>query len=98
VQYRAGQRDEALISFRKSMGLSHGGDPYDWFFVAMIEHEHGKVDEATRWYDKSVDWIKQQKSPDADLLPIWTEAAKLLGRPGPEAVDQKNAPNPKMPP
>jgi hypothetical protein len=84
-----------LASYRKSMELGKGGDPYDWFFVAMIEHERGNADEAARRFDKSLVWLKQQNSPDADLLPIWAEAAKLMGRPVPEAPDQKPVPDPK---
>jgi eukaryotic-like serine/threonine-protein kinase len=95
VQYRAGLRDEALASCRKSMELGKGGDPYDWFFLAMIEHDRGNADEAARWFDKSMAWLKQQKSPDADLLQIWAEAAKLIGRPSPEPPDQKPVSHPK---
>ena len=64
----------------------------------MIEQERGNAAEAARWFDKSVVWTKQQKSPHADVLQIWTEAAKLLGRPGPDAPDQKTAPHPKEKP
>ena len=98
AQHRAGLRDLALASFRKSMELANGGDPNDWFFVAIIEHQRGNADLAARWFDKSVAWMKQQKTPDAGLVPIWTEAAQVLGGPGPEAVGQQKAPDPKSNP
>ncbi len=98
AQYRVGLRDEAVASFQESMERSKGGDPYDWFFMAMIEHERGNAKEATRWFDKSVAWMKQQKLPDRDLLQAWTEAAKLLGRPGPEAPVKTPSPLPKEKP
>jgi tetratricopeptide (TPR) repeat protein len=88
AEYRAGLRDLALASFRKSMELANGGDPHDWFFVAMIEHQRGHAEESAKWFDKSVAWMKGQRSSDAELLPKWTEAASVLGRPGPEAVGQ----------
>ena len=76
------------------MKLRNGGDPYDWFFLAMIEHQRGNAQDATRWFDKSTAWMAEQKSRDPDLLTAWTEAAKLLGRPGPDATTQKPAPHP----
>jgi hypothetical protein len=75
AQYRAGLLDEACASFEKSMGLSRGGDPYDWFFLAIIEHERGHAGQAARWFDRSVAWMKQEKSRDVDMLQAWTEAA-----------------------
>jgi tetratricopeptide (TPR) repeat protein len=98
AHYRGGQVESALTALHKSMELRQGGDPYDWFFLAMIEHGRGHADEAGRWFDKSVAWIKQQKAPDAGLLPIWTEAAKVLGRRGPEPLDQAKTPDPKTKP
>jgi tetratricopeptide (TPR) repeat protein len=95
AEFRAGHRDLALASFRKSMEMSSGGDPYDWFFLAMIEHERGKSQEAARWFDQSVAWMKRQKAPDAELLPIWNEAAKMLGRAGHEPVDQNAVRSPE---
>jgi tetratricopeptide (TPR) repeat protein/serine/threonine protein kinase len=98
AEYRAGLRDLALASFRKSMELANGGDPQDWFFVAMIEHQRGNAEEAAKWFDKSVAWMKGQRSSDAELLPKWTEAAKLLGRAGPKGLDQENGPDLKAKP
>ena len=95
AQYRAGLRDRALASFRKSIELNRGGDPYDWFFLAMIEHERANAAEAAHWFDKAVAWMKEQKSSDPDLLQCWTEAGRLLGRRGPEANTHKPAPDPK---
>ena len=83
AQFRASLPDVALSSFRKSMELSKGGDPYDWFFLAMIEHGRGNAAEGARWFDKSVAWMRQQTTPEADLVLIWTEAAKLTGLTGP---------------
>ena len=82
--YRAGLGERAAATFRKSMEVNHGGDPYDWFVLAMIEQERGNTQGATPWFDKSVAWMKEKKSHEADLLQLWTEAAKLLGQPGPE--------------
>ncbi len=96
AQFRASHLELALASFRKSMELRQGGDPYDWFFLAMIEHGRGKAEDAARWFDKSVAWMKEQKAPDAGLLPIWIEAAKLLGLPGPEATDRNHGSDPKV--
>ena len=80
------------------MELRQGGNPDDWFFLAMIEHERDNAKEAARWFDMSVAWMNERKSLDADLLQAWSEAAKRLGRPGPVTPNESFAPHPKEKP
>ncbi|MFO0892315.1 MAG: tetratricopeptide repeat protein [Isosphaeraceae bacterium] len=95
VLYRAGKRDEALAKFRKALELGNGGGPQEWLYLAMIACELGRKDEAERWFDKSVAWMKEKASTDPDMRRAWSEAAKMLSRPGPEAMEAKPVPGAK---
>ena len=43
----------------------------------------GSEGQRRAWFDKSLEWIKQNDPRDPDLRQIWAEAAELLGQPGP---------------
>ena len=62
-----------------------GGNAYEWFVLALVHARQGDKAKAGEWFDKAVVWTKGKASDNADLRPIWTEAAKVLGRPGPDA-------------
>src|SRR5262249_51232487 len=57
AQYRAGRINDSIASLEKSMQMSNGGDPADWFFLAMAHQQLGHNVDARQWYDKSVDWM-----------------------------------------
>ena len=78
VQYRAGQWAEALATLEKSMELQGGGDSYDWFFVAMAHAQLAHREEARRWYDKAVEWMRQHRPQDEELLRFGAEAAEVI--------------------
>jgi serine/threonine-protein kinase len=61
AHYRAGDWQECITALERSMQLRHGGDGFDWLFLAMASHRLGKADEAAMWLDKAVDWIAQME-------------------------------------
>ncbi len=67
------------------MELRKGGGASDWFFQAMVRWQKGYKDEARKWLDKAVAWTKQNQPKNLELHQFWTEAAELLGLPGPGA-------------
>ena len=71
--------------FERAMGKRHGGNPYEWLFLAMIEHEQGHAAEANRWFDRSVAWMRAHKVPVPDLMRLEAQGAAFLGRPGSDA-------------
>jgi serine/threonine protein kinase len=81
--YRVGDWKTAEQSFHQSIGFN-GGKAVDWFFLAMTRWHQGKRKEARQWYDQAVSWIVRNKSDD-ELRRFHTEAAELLGLPGPES-------------
>jgi len=78
AQYRAGRWHEALETLVRSMELRNGGDPHDWFFLAMSHHHLGQTDEARKWYDKAAEWMDKNQSKDDELRRFRAEAAELL--------------------
>jgi hypothetical protein len=81
--------------FRHSMELSKGGDAYDWFFLAMIDRKEGRAAEGRTWFDKAIAWTKRNAPKESTLRRYWSEAAELLGLPGPDAAGSQAAAAPK---
>jgi tetratricopeptide (TPR) repeat protein len=85
AEYRVGHWTESIAANERSMALRNGGDGGDWFFLAMAHWQKGEKDEARKWFDKAVAWTKEKGPKNAELRQFWTEAAELLGQPGPDA-------------
>jgi eukaryotic-like serine/threonine-protein kinase len=79
--YRVGNWKEAIVALEKAMELSQGGDPGDWFFLAMAHWRLDNKDKARNWYDKAVAWMdKNQNHPLDDVFRLYgSEATGLLG-------------------
>ena len=86
AEYRAGHWNESIAASERSMALRNGGNANDWLFLAMAHWRKGEKDEARRWFDKAVAWTKEKDPKNAELRQFWTEAAELLGQPGPDAA------------
>ena len=68
------------------MKLRKGGDGYDWFLLALARWRKGENETARTWFDKAVIWAKQGSPNEPSLRHLWSEAAALLGKPGPDKV------------
>jgi eukaryotic-like serine/threonine-protein kinase len=86
AEYRSGHWALSLAASNRSMELRKGMYAYDWFFQAMARWQKGDKDEARKWFDKAVGWTKEKEPKNAELLQFWSEAAELLGQPGPNAA------------
>jgi tetratricopeptide (TPR) repeat protein len=84
AEYRAGNRGPAIAALRKAMELRRGGDASDWFFLSLAQKRLGRDAEAGAWFDKAVTWTRQHDPRNEELRRFWSEAAELLGRPGPD--------------
>ena len=82
--YRAGDWPSAAAALQRSTDLSNGGTAQDWFFLAAVHHHRGDTSQARLWYDRAVDWVRQNPGGDqaqaAELRRFQDEAAKVLGR------------------
>ena len=60
---------------------------YDQFIMAMISQSQGRRNEARSLFEKAVAWARQderqQNRKIGDLRMLWSDAARLLKRPGP---------------
>src|SRR5262245_41645232 len=58
AQYRAGDYGAALPALEKSMALQ-GGNPFDWFFLAMAGWQQVEKTDARKWYGQAVEWMEK---------------------------------------
>jgi tetratricopeptide (TPR) repeat protein len=96
AEFRSRHWAESLAASERSMALRNGGDASDWFFLAMAHCQKGEKDEARKWFDRAVAWTKEKDPKNADLRQFWTEAAGLLGQPGPDTAGKGSAKAPAV--
>ena len=84
AEYRSGHWAESLAASGRSMELGKGGVAYDWFSQTMAHLQKGDKGEARKWFDRAVAWTKEKEPTNLELRRFWTEAAELMGEPGPE--------------
>ena len=77
AHYRLGEEKAAVTALHKSMDLRQGGDAIDWLFLAMAHCKLGDLDEARKWYDKSVQWL-EKNSQALDKDPQQAEELRRL--------------------
>ena len=86
AEYRSGHWAESLAASERSLALKKGGDACAWFLLAMAHWQKGDKDKARTWFDTAVGWTKINASENAEMRRLWSEAAALLGMPGPDVV------------
>jgi tetratricopeptide (TPR) repeat protein len=90
ARYRADDWRGAIDALNKSMELSKGGYPLDWFFLAMAHWKLDQKVEARQWYNRAVERINKEPSTDEMLLRSRAEAAELLGVTQPQPSTESN--------
>jgi uncharacterized protein HemY len=81
--FRASDWNTSAKAFRQSITFT-GGGAYDLFFLAMTYWHQGNPRDARELYDRAVAWTDKNKPDDPELRGLCTEAAALLGQPGPK--------------
>ncbi len=84
--YRQGDYYEAIRLLLKSIEMRKGGDPNDFFFLAMAHFKLGNKEESKQWYDKGVKWMADRATRirgrlKEELESFQKEAAQLLELP-----------------
>jgi eukaryotic-like serine/threonine-protein kinase len=83
AHYRDGNWSAAIDALSRSLELSKGGTAADWFFLACIDQQRGKINEARLWYDRAVTWVQRNPPPDkaqaAELEEFRDETARAIG-------------------
>jgi tetratricopeptide (TPR) repeat protein len=78
AHFRNGTHAEAVAAFQKSIELRAGGNPADWFFLAMICWQRGEHNKAREWYKRSIQWIEKNQPVDESLMRYKAEADSLF--------------------
>jgi serine/threonine protein kinase/tetratricopeptide (TPR) repeat protein len=78
ARYRNGEWDAAVDALEKSVALPQGGEPRDWFFLAMAEWQRGNQAAARQWHYKACAWMHLHDSHDEELVRFRAEASKLI--------------------
>jgi tetratricopeptide (TPR) repeat protein len=80
AHFRAGDYKACLEALGKDMELRNGGDSYDWFFLAMAHWKLGNRDDARRWLDKGVQWLREHETQtqNEELQRFQAEAQAVL--------------------
>jgi eukaryotic-like serine/threonine-protein kinase len=75
--------DEAIATLNKSVEFNKSSEPTDFFFLAMAYHGLGAKADAERNLVLGAELARKLRRQDSDTIELWTETAKMLGRPGP---------------
>jgi superkiller protein 3 len=94
AHYRAGHWAESLAGSEQAIKLRGGPIGYDAFIQSVARWHKGEKDEAGKWFEKAVEWTRLNAADNLVLRGFWSEAAELLGRPGPGAPAGPAAPKP----
>jgi serine/threonine protein kinase/Flp pilus assembly protein TadD len=84
AEYRSGNWQASVAALEKSMALQtdpKGGDPWQWFWLAMAHARLGHPEEARKCYRKAVAWVDRQDPRAAtteEVRRFQAEAAALL--------------------
>ena len=81
--YYNGLWDESIATLKKSIEMSKGTDPTDFFFLAMAYWRRGDRKEAERSFHRAVEGAKKDAPGLWEWRMIWAEAAELMGKPRP---------------
>jgi len=79
AECRSGHWHDAIAAFDRSIALRHGGDAYDYFFLAISEWRLGRKDESRTWYRKGVADMTATHNEDLALARFRAEAERALG-------------------
>jgi hypothetical protein len=66
--------------------LKKGDDGCAWFLLALAQGERSDKESAKTWFKRGAAWTKQHAPADTEMHQLWSEAAALLGMPGPDAA------------
>jgi tetratricopeptide (TPR) repeat protein len=80
VHYRRDDLGEALEALDKSFELRLGGDPFDWYFRAMIHHRQGDEKQAKYWLRRSNRWTEENDPHNEELKRFRAEVEELFAR------------------
>jgi tetratricopeptide (TPR) repeat protein len=90
VEHRLGHQAESLAAGERCLELAKDDNGFYWFVLAIVHVKAGNVDKALKWFDDAVkvSLAFPDVPKESDTRRLWTEAAELLGQPGPPPIEQ----------
>jgi eukaryotic-like serine/threonine-protein kinase len=83
AEYRSGNWDSAIAALNQAMRMDRGAEPADFLILSMADWQRGDKSGAATSFQKGAEaGAANKKGPPVEQL-LWSEAAKLEGRPGP---------------
>jgi serine/threonine protein kinase/tetratricopeptide (TPR) repeat protein len=82
ARYRTGDRQGAVESLEKSIGMSKPEDPTNanqGFFLAISHWQLGDKEKGRQWFTRSVRWMDKGRKDDPGLKRFRAEAEELMG-------------------
>jgi Flp pilus assembly protein TadD len=95
AEYRSGHWTEARAACEQAVKLHHIPEASNAFLTSLAIFRNGDKEKARPWFDKAVGQVREKDRHDLVVQQLWTEAADLLGRPGPEAPGANPATKPR---
>jgi tetratricopeptide (TPR) repeat protein len=76
--YRAGAWKEAQTALETSIRLRKGANSFQWFFLAMAHHQLSHSEDARKYFDQAIEWMRTHQPDYEELRRIRAEAGALL--------------------
>jgi superkiller protein 3 len=77
--YYAGHWRATIGALEKSVELDHGpATSFNAFFLAMAYRQLGKQEQARKWYDQGMEWMRKNAPNNEELRRFRAEAEQLL--------------------
>jgi eukaryotic-like serine/threonine-protein kinase len=84
AEYRSGNWDPAVAALDQGIHMDQGKEPADFLVLSMADWQRGDKNDAATFFQKGADEAAAKKDSPTEQR-LWSEAAKLEGRPGPSA-------------
>jgi tetratricopeptide (TPR) repeat protein len=86
AEYRLGHWNESRAASGHALTLFERGDPASLFLTAMADWQAGGRESARGQFEQAAAKMREQNAKIPLARQLWTEAAELLGQPGPDAA------------
>jgi tetratricopeptide (TPR) repeat protein len=84
ARYRLGKWDAALEALKHAIKLRKGGDGNDWFYVAFAHAQLRQGEQASKAFERAVQWMERNRPNDPELRRLRTEATAVLRQEQPQ--------------
>jgi serine/threonine protein kinase/predicted Zn-dependent protease len=77
--FQIGKYSAALEALQRAKSLRVRGNSFDFYYLAMVQHQLGDRQGSRKSYQEAVEWMSRHRPWDEELSRLRMEAAALLG-------------------